>query len=111
MFLVQFQPYKDEWDQALLFLNEGTLLVLNYFLFLLTPFVEQKHYPAIGDCVKVVILSNIGLNMLIGGAKAMQYFPFKIKLLYLRCRNRRKMNEPKSDNKALQISIENIQDI
>lgn len=61
--------------------------------------------------MKVVILSNIGLNMIIGGAKAMQNFPFKIKLLYLRCRNRRKTNEPKSDNKALQISIENIQEI
>ncbi len=53
--------------------------------------------------MKVVILSKIALNMIIGGAKAMQNFPLKIKLLYLRCRIRRKTNEPISDNKALQI--------
>ena len=96
MFLVQFQPYKDKWDQALLFLNEGTLLVLNYFLFLFTPFVEQRHHPAIGDCVKVVILSNIALNFLIGGAKALQRVPFKIKLLYSKHLIRMKTKKVKS---------------
>lgn len=72
------------------------MLVLNYFLFLFTPFVEQRHQPAIGDCVKVVILSNIALNMIIGIAKAMQKVPFKIKLHYSKHLIRMKTKKMKS---------------
>jgi len=103
MFLLQFQPYLDKWDQAILFLNEVTLLVLNYFLFLFTPFVKQKHQPAIGDAVKIVILTNIGLNMLIGGTKSMQNVPFRFKLLYSKYCRRDKIKKKTRAKKAKEI--------
>lgn len=50
-FIIYFAPYEKKWEQLRIVLNEITLLILNYHLFLFTNFVSALTYNYVANSV------------------------------------------------------------